>query len=54
MQRASRKATGLSGLIATNLVSALSGRLQDVTEKFRREQGSFLKCNFAKSHSIKF
>ena len=35
--------------MAGNVVSSLSARLQEVTERFRKEQGDYLKCEL---HSV--
>ena len=44
IQKGTRRTAGLPGLMAGNVVSALSARLQEVTERFRKEQGHYLKC----------
>ena len=44
IQKGTRRTGGLPGLMAGNVVSSLSARLQEVTERFRKEQGDYLKC----------
>ena len=46
IQKGTRRTGGLPGLMAGNVVSSLSARLQEVTERFRKEQGDYLKCEF--------
>jgi hypothetical protein len=46
LSRKTRLSSDLPGLIALNLVGALSARLQEVTERFRKEQGVYLKREF--------
>lgn len=43
IQKGTRRTGGLPGLMAGNVVSSLSARLQEVTERFRKEQGDYLK-----------
>ena len=50
IQRGTRRTGGLPGLMAGNVVSSLSARLQEVTERFRKEQGDYLKCEFLFYH----
>ena len=46
IQKGTHRTGGLPGLMAGNVVSSLSARLQEVTERFRKEQGDYLKCEF--------
>jgi hypothetical protein len=54
LSRKTRLSIGLPGLIAMNLVGALSARLQEVTERFRKEQGVYLKRKFEFSRKMTF